>query len=242
MYDLDGPEPDPVPQPPFCLLIDGHFECRLCTCSPTDQYSCYEFPRPVHGPDATPLQRTDATLDCVERRRRLREIDRRTFVQSRQRMGWLVDAARVSKLVADGNTDLAPVFWIRLCGILNELYDKLLKNHTLAVLTGAKPYSDIVEFLGAIESLAASFSDDERIYIQYRRDVECHPVQDNHASDGFNHKLLAKEARIGLEEFRAAVGRVVARAPSEVALAQMFAERCKLALADLERRGERIYG
>lgn len=51
---------------------------KLCNCKPEDQFSCYQFPRVVPGPDATALQLVDRTLDCAERRRRMSESSRNT--------------------------------------------------------------------------------------------------------------------------------------------------------------------
>lgn len=102
MYDLDGPIPDPEPTPPFCALVDegAHYECRLCTCGPGDQFSCIEFRRVVPAPDATPRRLADPKLDCAERRRRMSESSMTARINSKQQMNWLVDATRVAKLVA----------------------------------------------------------------------------------------------------------------------------------------------
>jgi hypothetical protein len=233
------------------LVDPGHYECRLCTCNPTDQYSCFDFKRVVPEPNATPLQLADPKLDCAERRRRIGAVALNGTVHSRQEMGWLRDAARVAKLVADGNTDLAPVFWIRLYGIVREVYERLFESHAFRAQIGALPNPDIVEFLAATEKVAALFSDDERLYIQYRRDVECHPLQNAYefkvgkkgqAIETFRHTFLAKQVSVTLADFDAAVGRVLASAPNEVELAKSFAARCWLELTGLMRKGEKIYG
>jgi len=182
MYYLDGPIPDPEPTPPFCALVDegAHYECRLCTCGPRDHFSCIEFPRVVPGPDATPRQLADPKLDCAERRRRMSESSMNARINSKQQMNWLVDAARVSKLVASGNLDLAPIFWIRLYGILHEIYERVSGHSASAIQIRGKPIQVFVDFLKTVDALAALFSADERIYIQYRRDVESHPIQRNY--------------------------------------------------------------
>ena len=59
LVDLWGDEPEG--EGPHCLLVDeSHYECKLCTCAPTDSYSCLEFPRLLPEPDATPRMRADA--------------------------------------------------------------------------------------------------------------------------------------------------------------------------------------
>lgn len=251
IYDLDGPVPDPEPVPPFCVLIDeSHYECRLCDCSPTDRFSCFEFPRVIPESGATARQLADATLNCSERRRRTSESSMNARVNSPQQMNWLIDAARVATLVAEGNTDLAPLFWIRLYGILHDIYDKLAGHRNLAVLNGARPHPLIVAFLKATEDLSGLFSPDERLYIQYRRDVESHPIQTNYefkvdergrAVETFKHKMLAQRIPVSLEEFRAAVKRLLATVPDETVLARVLASRCSNALLGLREHGARIY-
>jgi hypothetical protein len=251
MFDLDGPAPDPEPPPPLCFLVESdQYECKLCNCKPEDQFSCYQFPRVVPGPDATALQFVDRTLDCAERRRRMSESSRNIRIHSRQAMNWLVDAARLAKLVAEGNENLAPVFWIRLYGILHEMHERLSASNASVVRHGITPNPSIVDFLVAVDKVASIFSDDERLYIQYRRDVECHPLQLNYelqvkkngdTREAFDHKLLAKKVPVTLEEFLAATKRVLGTAPDEITLSRVFAERCWLALAGLKREGARIY-
>jgi hypothetical protein len=253
MFDLDGPAPDPEPADPVCLLVDrrSHYECKMCSCAPGDQFSCYDVPRVVPGPNATALQLVDRTLDCTERRRRLLETSRNSTIHSRQELNWLADASRVAKLVADGQTDLAPVFWIRLYGVLHEIFQRLSDSAASLTQHGVKPPQVISDFMAAVDKVGSLFSDDELLYIQYRRDVECHPVQLNYefrvkkdggTREAFDHKVLAKKVPVSLHDFMAATRRVLATAPNEVALAQRFADRCWLALAGLKRKGARIYG
>jgi hypothetical protein len=165
-------------------------------------------------------------------------------------MNWLVDATRVAKLVANGNADLAPVFWIRLYGILHDIYGRVSANVAAVELNGLKPPALFQDFLREIRAVASIFSTDERLYIQYRRDVDCHPLQNNYEfgykRDGgtretFEHKLLAEKTYVTLEDFRKAVRRVLGTRPDEVALAQAFAERCWSALAGVELQGARLF-
>ena len=253
MYDLDGPVPDPQPTPPFCALVDNgaHYECRLCTCGPKDLYSCFEFRRMVPGPDATPRQLADRKLDCVERRRRMSESSMTARINSKQQMDWLLDAAHLAKLVADGNLDLAPLFWIRLYGILHEMYEKVSHSNTFATQIRGKPIQSMVDFLKAVDAVAALFSADERIYIQYRRDVESHPIQRNYefkvnnqgrSIESFHHKIMNQKVPVALEEFTAAVRRLLRTVSQEVDLARGMAERSLRSLAALVEVGARNFG
>ena len=249
IFDVDGPVPDSAA--PVCLLDGEHYECKLCTCTVTDHYSCYQFPRVVPDPEATPLQLAGAKLDCKERRRRMAESVTSADVHSPQELSWLIDTARVAKLVAKGNADLSPVFWIRLYGVLNEMYGRLAASHESSLRIGANPHLGIVRFLEEVSVLYAHFSDDELLYIQYRRDVECHPLQFNYertvnkkgsARGSFKHKIFQKDAPVTLEDFSAAIKRVLSSAPNEVVLAQSFADRCWSTLETLQEKGRYIYG
>lgn len=253
MYDLDGPTPDPEPVPPFCVVCDGgsHYECRLCTCTSKDHFSCIEFPRVVPGPDATPRQLADPKLDCADRRRRMSESSMNARINSKQQMNWLVDAARVSKLVAGGNIDLAPIFWIRLYGILHEIYGRVSRNSAFAIQIRGKPIQQMVDFLKAVDELSALFSADERVYIQYRRDVESHPIQVNYefkvdskgrSVETFQHKIMNQKVPVTLEEFTVVVRRLLHTVSQEVDLARMMAERCLRSLAAVVDAGARVFG
>ncbi len=244
MYDLDGP--DPGSDEPVCIMDERHYRCLLCTCNPEDQYTCYTYPRVVHDANSTPRQRADAALDCVERSRRIREIAINADIRTEQRMNWISDAARVARAVSEGNTDLAPVFWIRLYGILHEIYDSVRELHDAALDFGARPDVRAVTLLDEIKRLASLFSDDELLYIQYRRDVECHPVQNAYelrfdkkgdAVESVNQKLLSTQTRVSLDDFRNSVRKVLATVRYEVALAQPFAHRCWQALHATATRG-----
>ena len=172
-------------------------------------------------------------------------------INSRQQMNWLSDAARVARMVAEKNFDVAPIFWVRLYGILHDIYDKLSGHHMFAVRNGAKPVSSIVAFLKATEDLSALFSADERLYIQYRRDVESHPIQVNYefkvdnagrAIETFKHKLLGQQTPVSLGDFQAAVKRLLSTVPNEIELARVMADRCWRSLLALTEKGTRIFG
>jgi len=90
--------------------------------------------------DATARQLVDRSLDCTERRRRIRESLLNINIHSRQELDWLVDAARVSKLVAEGNAELAPVFWDQVYGIVARyIRAGYFASNTFAIQNGATP-------------------------------------------------------------------------------------------------------
>jgi hypothetical protein len=249
LVDLSGP--DPEVEGPLCLLIDEtHYECKLCTCKPTDRFSCLEFPRVVPAPDATPKQLADRKRDCTERRRAMSESNSNATINPRQEMEWLEDAAAITKRVADGEIILAPIFWLRLFGILHDMYDKLLRAERWSLGQGFRFDPRISAFMREVEALSAVFTEDERLYIQYRRDVEAHPIQVAYefridgagkAKEAVTTKITAKKLPVTLDEFRAAMGRVLATAKHETGIARAFAIRCALSLERVREKGLQIF-
>lgn len=242
LYDPTSGEPEP--EGAGCFMIDeDHYDCTSCTCSRSDTFSCDEFPRIVPTPNATPRQRADSKRPCEERRKTMRESSINASVNSRQYLEWVADAARISRQVAEGNTDLGPVFWIRLYGILYDVYGYLDKQTRFLTSIGFKNLPQTVVFVKSIEDLAALFSADEQIYIQYRRDTECHPVQkayefsigqNGHILDQYFLKMLGKKTQVAKDDMRATALRVIKAAKHETQLAPLFAQRCWRQLAELE--------
>jgi hypothetical protein len=249
IFDLWGDEPEGEEK--GCLLIDGsHYECKLCSCSPTDAFSCLEFPRVVPEPGATPKMLSDTKRDCTDRRRSMSETNLNARINSVQQMEWLDDAVSIAKRVAAEETLLAPVFWLRLFGILHDMYEKVLASERFCKTYGFKIDPRIVAFMREVEALAAVFSDDERLYIQYRRDVEAHPVQVHYefkidgkgkAKDGLTPKLTSKKLPVTREEFREAMKRVLATAKHETGIAVAFASRSLPALERVREKGRQVY-
>jgi len=58
----------------------------------------------------------------------------------------------------------------------------------------------------------------------------------------FHHKIMNQKVPVPLEEFTAAVRRLLQTVSQEVDLARMMAERCSRSLADVENAGARIFG
>ena len=249
LHDIDGP--DPETEEPFCLLVDpSHYECKLCDCKRSDLDSCFAFPRVIPEADATPRQRADAKRSCSDRRRSIGETSRNAEVNSTQQMNWLADATRIAKLVADGSADLAPLFWIRLYGILHEIHGRLTDLVLVAVENGAKPSAAFDAFLSEVVALSALFSEDELIYIQYRRDTECHPIQNAYqfridgtgrARDEAAIKMLGTKRTLTLAELSSAVRRVLLSASSEVELARIMAHRSWINIATVRDQGALLY-
>jgi hypothetical protein len=57
-----------------------------------------------------------------------RDVDKHARVVGLQMANWIADTRRVTELVAGGDTDLVPVFWIRLYGTLVDISDYLAKQ------------------------------------------------------------------------------------------------------------------
>jgi hypothetical protein len=91
-----------------------------------------------------------------------------------------------------GDTEMA--FWIRLCQMLLELG---AKYEFLGELLGPQPHNamcrDTLAVRDAIRAVRDALDEDERIYLQYRRDTMCHIWQDSYELNARNGKL--KEQR-----------------------------------------------
>lgn len=166
--------------------------------------------------DLTKRQKAGRGLPPRDRVRLENDIERNADVGSKQAANWIADAVRVTAKVAAGDIDLIPVFRIRLYGILDEVFTKLMTDAQFWVELGFPPRRDIAQLTEAIKQLAAVFTPDELIYIQYLRHTECHPLQDAYRikiteagkfKDTVTHHLI--DQRLTVEETDAAIVRVL---------------------------------
>ena len=127
----------------------------------------------------TKLHRAAANLSPQDRARLTSDVRDRADLMQPQIANWLSDAVRVTEMVAKGNTDIIPVFWIRMYGILADITDEITRQLDFATSMNV-PRRKVSLLKGAIDVLAKTFTEDELIYLQYRRHVECHPLQDSY--------------------------------------------------------------
>jgi hypothetical protein len=134
----------------------------------------------------------------------------------RQMLQWARGTLAVAERLTKGPDDaVAALFWVRLYGLLKDLADVLKRHHSLAEVFPSDDARLLVRIVSALDSVRRQLSDDEVVYLQYRRQAECHPfqhdyrftrVRDGGLKDTSKSHLLARP--ISLEEVRAAVKRV----------------------------------
>jgi hypothetical protein len=144
-----------------------------------------------------------ASLTPDQRSRLFKDIQETARVVGPQTAQWLREAIRAATGVANGNRDLIPVFWIRTYGIMHDIRDKVVSQIEFGESVGAPPVTQL-PVRNAIDNLIAEFSDDELVYVQYRRHVECHPYQNSYKirisqrglKESVSHHLIDKQMTV----------------------------------------------
>jgi hypothetical protein len=194
----------------------------------------------MSGLSLTKKQQAGAALSVADQRRLRHDIRDHADIMAPQMAGWIRDAVRVSRQVAFGNTDLIPVFWIRLYGVLADIGDKVGGQIEMVIAAGV-PLRELGPLNQALMALVAVFTKDELIFLQYLRHVQCHPLQDAYRlkltakglKDEVKHRLLGDTKT--LEETNAAIRRVHRRfGIDEDAIAADFAKRSYERLAQFQ--------
>lgn len=199
-----------------------------------------------------------------EERRYFQDVVRNANTLGPQCADWIRDFGRITRMVAAGDRNVIPIFWIRAYGILAdiaEMVDDSLKvmNEQLALLRrGAAdlPSTVLAEELGAvtrvrraIKAIAAAFNDDELAYLQYRRHVECHPLQNAYRlqlkreelRDTVHHRLLGRVMTV--DETEAVFIRLLRKYKlNEDNIAIDFAGRALNLIAELEAAAPAWFG
>ena len=97
--------------------------------------------------------------------------------------------------------------------------------------------SQIDEIIECIDAMYAAFNEDELAYLEYRRHVECHPLQDGYKMKVSDGKIIDRTRKLTRrlwthEEEDAALrrvfrryGRIFAAGPDETPIAREFAAR-----------------
>ena len=249
-FDLDGPEPT-IPGP-HCTFDERNYWCKICTCPPGEPFSCETMPRVRSTPQSTPQQLADDKRDCAGRSWYIDETLSRNKIQPRQRLQWVNRAADSCRLAA-GEDDQAGYFWIFLYGVLLDIHSDMTGMVKFAQDNGsgsAKAVRLVAAFVDEVERLATLFTDEEKLYLQYRRDNECHPVQQNYEflmngkgeiRQTFKANLLMR-VPVSIRDFRAAVRRILgASGNDELKLARQYAARCARQLEVVRQKGAVIF-
>jgi hypothetical protein len=193
-----------------------------------------------------------APLSPTNRARILHDININADTNSKLCANWIRDAVHATTEVANGNTDLIPVFRIKLYGIMADILAKLTESQSFLADNNIRPEPAVDAMIDAIKALAAAFDRDELIYIQYLRNTECHPVQDAYRlkrrGDGtlrefVEHHLLPKGPPVTVEETLASVRRVLLPyGANEHAIARQLARKALKPLATVQAKSPALYG
>ena len=189
----------------------------------------------------TKRQRAGNALSADEREELKADILRHGNIMGPQIRNWIRDAGHITGLVANGESDLVPVFWIRLYGILNDVAEIVARQAEFLESMG-KEAPECSRMEEAIDGLAKVFTDDELVYLQYRRHVECHPLQTAYRLDltskGLKDRVaqrLASKPSMTVAETDAAIDRVLTKfGIRETEIAIDFAKRALASVSFLQ--------
>jgi hypothetical protein len=131
----------------------------------------------------------------IDDRDRLRAaILDRGEIRAQLALQWVQNLSRVAnELAAKGkatSADSQTVFWIRLFGVLVEIGESY---EYLCNVIGSVD-RDAVAVRDAIREARAALDEDERLWVHYQRDVECHVWQESYEL-GVGGKGKLKEQR-----------------------------------------------
>lgn len=197
-----------------------------------------------------PKRKAKKALAPTDRARVEKSIARSSRTSGRQLEQWTASAAIYASGVARsaGNEHAAfdGMFWIRAYGVLVEVRDHFAEldatvaGHQNEAPGGAVPIYRrwFAAILGAIAGARTALTDDELLYFEYRRHVECHIFQTQYnlrvARDGMvverrRSNILSRDMTI--EDTDAAIQRVLQRYRGETTIAVDIAKRTARHLA-----------
>jgi hypothetical protein len=189
------------------------------------------------------IQKAAAALSLEDRMRLIDDIRDGAQISGPLLANWVRDGLRVTRLVIAGNTDVIPIFWLRLYGILADIADHLAHQASVvADLAPGQPHlAPLFSLAKTIDELASVLTDDELIYLQYRRHTESHPLQDAYRlrltpkglKDEVTHRLL--KVTKSQEETTDAITRILRRFRGEHLIAMDFARRLEVRLAAVQQ-------
>jgi len=121
-------------------------------------------------------------------------IDKRSESEAQQLWGWVRELDRTARTLATHGKAAGPntmtAFWIKLCGTLVEAgryYDDMIGLMNPLSPTSSQNVKDVHAVRAVITAMRDALTEDQLIWLHYRRDVECHVWQtlyDLRAKDG----------------------------------------------------------
>jgi len=114
-------------------------------------------------------------------------ISERSEIRAKQVLQWVQDLSRVAGELSTRDTaagvDTRSVFWIRLHGVLVEVGEnyedgcRFMKEYGLETSWIARQTQAVRD---AITGTRDALDEDERLWVHYRRDTECHVWQESY--------------------------------------------------------------
>jgi len=100
----------------------------------------------------------------------------------RQLAAWVGETLDAAERAGGGSPAALPVFWLRLYGVLTDVADFVAltveeAQDGLCMFPLAREREQVSPLPAAMERLSALLDEDELLYIEYRRHVECDPFQ-----------------------------------------------------------------
>jgi hypothetical protein len=161
-------------------------------------------------------------------------------VGSRLRLQWIDNAIRAGEEVMGANSPWGSerLWWVHLYAVLGELKEYLVGLSTPLFPGDPARRGPFKQAVKRIEALQQVFTEDELLYIQYRRDEACHPVADSYEPSLRNGKVKKTKTTLlgvrNLLDIRAASQRILRAANNdEIRLGKDVATRALPALRDL---------
>lgn len=142
--------------------------------------------RPSHRA-AREVESVMGELSVDDRERLKNAIVERSEIRAQQALQWVRELYRVAgELSARGTAagvDTQSIFWIRLHGVLVEVGEnyedscKLMAEYGVTTLSIGRHTLAVRD---AIRAIRDSMDEDERLWVHYRRDTECHVWQESY--------------------------------------------------------------
>jgi hypothetical protein len=161
------------------------------------------------GKKPTKAQRLFRSKEGRTREEHLKWVDdvlRETSIGVTQFEGWLRSLAETAASISLQGMSVDPaqvaVFWIRLYGALREIRARFQRGAEQASPEWKVRYATM---LAQMDAVAGALTKDEKVYLDYRRQVECHPLQHAFAAMGeHGGERITVEVRLfGIEMPRA---------------------------------------
>jgi hypothetical protein len=193
--------------------------------------------------------KTKKALSDADKARFLRARKGYGDIVAQQILEWTSRARRCTASVASGDLhpDIIAVFWISIYGLMTDVREHVVKQretltNTAETTLGAfglsrSIASDIRRIVDRIDAIYTTFNEDELAYIEYRRHVECHPLQRGSEIAIQDGTIIDRPRRLTkrswtYEDEDAALRRVIRThgkirmtGPEEAPIAQLFARR-----------------